>query len=329
MKTAFFFGGSGYIGSFLIEHFINENRFHHYYIFDLQPPKYLTKTHSNITFIQGDVRNPISFPIENSIDPKNSWIFNLAAIHREPGHENHEYFNTNINGAKNINIFADKINVKNIYFTSSIAPYGKSLLECTESSPLYPETPYGISKSLAEQIHQTWLENNADKRLIIVRPSVIYGPSDPGNILRTIKALKKGMFMLPNSGAIIKSYGYIFGLIESASFVIDQNKRLVIYNYAENPIENLKNMTIIIKTKFNYTKPTFNISLKFLVIIAGIIQSILKLIGKKSDIHPTRVRKAAFPTNIKPQYLIDNDFKFNYGLAKSLDHWYKISPQDF
>lgn len=44
---------------------------------------------------------------------------------------------------------------------------------------------------LAEKIHQIWLSKSKDRRLVIVRPSVIYGPHDPGNIYRTIKALKK------------------------------------------------------------------------------------------------------------------------------------------
>jgi hypothetical protein len=54
-----------------------------------------------------------------------------------------------------------------------------------------------------------------------------------------------------------------------------------------------------------------------------------KLMGKKTDIHPTRVRKAGFPTNIVPKYLIDNGFDFKYGFQESLIHWSSISPQDF
>ena len=52
--------------------------------------------------------------------------------------------------------WSTSIQINNIFFTSSIAPYGKSREECNENSLIYAETPYGISKGLAEKIHQIW-----------------------------------------------------------------------------------------------------------------------------------------------------------------------------
>ena len=51
-------------------------------------------------------------------------IYNLAAVHITPGHEYHEYFETNIKGAENVCNFALTENVNTIVFISSIAPYG-------------------------------------------------------------------------------------------------------------------------------------------------------------------------------------------------------------
>ncbi|MCK8523320.1 NAD(P)-dependent oxidoreductase [Aquimarina sp. D1M17] len=331
MKIAFLFGGSGYIAKFLLQKLIEVNRFDKYYVFDIKKLEGFDKDlkEQKIMFDHVDVRNPIK-TLDLDLDTENSWIFNFAAIHREPGHEQPEYFDTNINGAKNVNAFAESMGIENILFTSSIAPYGRSLHERTEQSELYPETPYGISKGMAELIHKNWcVQGNKKRRLIVVRPSVIYGPGDPGNVYRMIKALKKGTFVIPGDGTVVKAYGYVYGLIESMLFVMNRDEKIITYNYAENPIVNLKEMTKIAKEELGYKKPTLQISVKLLAFIAFFVQKAFKIIGKKSDIHPVRVRKAGFPTNIKPEFLIENGFEFKYGFKTSLQHWKKISPSDF
>ena len=329
-KTAIIFGGAGYIGSNLLNYLIDNNVFDKYYVFDIKPLiNFEDELKSNkVEFKNVDVRHEIDVYLDG-IDKVSSWIFNFAAIHREPGHGYNEYFDTNIPGAENVNDFARNTGIKNLFFTSSIAPYGKSMEERTEQSALYPETAYGISKAFAEKTHQQWLAEENDRKLIIVRPSVIYGPMDPGNVYRMVKSLSNGTFVLPDGGQVIKSYGYVFGLIESMLFTIEQKKRLIIYNYAENPVIPLHEMAAVVKNELNIKKPTLKLPVWLLAIIAGVLQIGFKLLGKKNDIHPVRVRKAGFPTNIKPQYLIDNGFKFKYGFQKSLKHWREVSPKDF
>jgi nucleoside-diphosphate-sugar epimerase len=329
-KVAIIFGGTGYIGSNLIKFLLDNNAFDRYYIYDLNFPLYFeSEIKTNIVqYFKVDVREEISIDVAN-IDINKSWVFNFAAVHREPGHEYKDYFDTNIAGAENINDFTEKNGIKNIFFTSSIAPYGKSINQRVESSNLYPETAYGISKGMCELIHQNWLNKDSTRKLIIVRPSVIYGPKDPGNVYRMIKSLKKGTFVLPNGGRVVKSYGYIHGLVESMLFVINQNKRFIVYNYAENPLIPLNEMVDVVKEELNIKRPTLKLPIWLLVIIASFFQFGFKIIGKKTDVHPTRVRKAGFPTNIKPEYLINNGFNFKYGFRASLKHWKSTSPEDF
>ncbi|MGV8813332.1 MAG: NAD-dependent epimerase/dehydratase family protein [Gelidibacter sp.] len=327
-RVAIIFGGSGYIGIHLLNELIRQDLFEEYVIADLMELKGANVESGIVKSAVVDVRNTIKLEI-GDVDECNSWIFNFAAIHREPGHDYNEYFDTNISGAENINDFAKRSGIKNIFFTSSIAPYGKSISQRTEKSPLYPETAYGISKAMAEKIHQKWLCEDESRRLIIVRPSVIYGPKDPGNVYRMIKALHKGIFVLPNGGKVIKAYGYIFGLVDSIIFTMNKNESQIIYNYAENPVIPLYEMVNVVKNELKITKPTIKLPVSFLAFVAGIFQVGYKIIGKKSDIHPVRVRKASFPTNIKPLYLIENGFNFKYGFQNSLKHWKEVSPEDF
>lgn len=105
--------------------------------------------------------------------------------------------------------------------------------------------------------------------------------------------------------------------------------RLIIYNYAENPLVTLKEMVEITKEELGIKKPTIKLSIKTLSMIAWLIQKVFKIIGKQSDIHPVRVRKAGFPTNIKPNYLIKNGFDFKYEYRNAIRHWQSVTPEDF
>lgn len=69
-------------------------------------------------------------------------------------------------------------------FTSSIAPYGAAEELKEETTLPMPNTPYGISKLVAEKIHQTWQAGGEGRQLTIVRPGVVFGRGENGNFTR-------------------------------------------------------------------------------------------------------------------------------------------------
>jgi nucleoside-diphosphate-sugar epimerase len=320
-KTVVIFGGSGFIGTFLARHWLDSGRADQIVIADILPST--LEGMPGITYRKIDVRQPIP----TDLSPQAPyWIFNFAAVHREPGHEAIEYFDTNIKGAENVCAYANKVNCKNIYFTSSISVYGPTNGPTPESAPFCPITPYGGSKFPAELIHTAWKNASSDRRLIIVRPGVVYGPKDPGNIGRMIAAIRRGYFAFPGSTKIIKSYAYIYGLMDSIDFCIDHTDSLIVYNYVENPTESLGDIVRHTKEFCNSKAPVLSIPTWLLLPAAQLVQFFM---GARNPIHPVRVRKAGLPTNIVPNWLIENGFKFKYSFKSSLAHWKSVAPQDF
>ena len=118
MSRAVIFGGAGYIGTMLARHFVEAERFQEVLVADIKPP---ASEVAGVRFVQCDVREAITIAAGETAP---DWIFNFAAVHREPGHEAHEYFDTNLAGARNVCAWAEQVGCANVFFTSSIATYG-------------------------------------------------------------------------------------------------------------------------------------------------------------------------------------------------------------
>ena len=247
-------------------------------------------------------------------------------MHREPGHEPAEYYLTNLLGAESICDFASRVACRRIVFTSSISVYGPTNGATDEDSPLHPVTPYGGSKLGAEKIHRQWRRASGERRLTVIRPGVIYGPNDPGNILRMIHAIRDGYFVLPGPADLVKSYGYVFGLTDAIQASLSWDEPEVTFNYVDHPSEPLRDVIATVKRHFGYRKPTPRVPLRPLVAAAHMVN--LATFGN-SPVHPVRVKKVATSTWIVPRTLIDRDWKFGYDFARSLVDWQQRTPQDF
>ena len=100
------FGGSGFIGTHLIHLLKDECLKPGDKIYDLDivmPGEEgvvpgIVEKNEGVEYIRLDVRQAIEFDFEPT---KDDIIFNLAAVHRTPGHPDHAYFETNIRGAEN------------------------------------------------------------------------------------------------------------------------------------------------------------------------------------------------------------------------------------
>lgn len=269
--------------------------------------------------VNEDVRRPIRLDGNFTSD---DIIINLAAVHRTPGHEDYEYFETNIRGAENVCAFAEEKGINTIVFTSSIAPYGASEELKKETSIPMPNTPYGISKLVAEHIHRTWQAKDPLRRkLLILRPGVVFGIGENGNFTRLYNALSKGIFFYPGRKDTIKACIYVKDLVCAALKMLEKFENGVkLYNMTYEPAPTISEIVDLI-SEVTHIKPAKMVIngklLKFGACVIG------PLGGKKLGIHPARVNKLMVSTNVSGEKLVSDGFIFKYGLKGGIRDWFK------
>ena len=304
------FGGSGFIGSRLISDLlINGFTVHVADINHCDNP--------NVIFHSCDVRSEIQLELETTPD----FVINLAAVHRTPGHETGEYYETNVAGALRISSWCDSMGVAKLLFTSSIAVYGPGADLKDESSLLKPVHAYGKSKILAEQIFENWQKIDEEKRtLIICRPAVIFGSGERGNYARMAKAIRRGLFFIPGDANLIKSSGYVGDLSRSILFTMDKVVGFQIYNFCFPTELSIKEITSTMATIGGWKRPK-SLPLRPLVPLLKHLGYPLSHLGK-------RIEKLLLPTRISPKVLTDMKFNWQYDLNLSLSEWFDQSQFD-
>jgi nucleoside-diphosphate-sugar epimerase/glycosyltransferase involved in cell wall biosynthesis len=308
------FGGEGYIGRDLKN---LTSGFDEVVLMDQRQP-------AAADVVYADVRRPI--PVEIAGETAPDWIVLLAAVHREPGHAPSEYFETNLNGARNIADYADAVGCSNIFFFSSSSVYGTMEEPTDEQKLTCPTSSYGSSKLGAELILEGWQKAGEKRRLIVCRPGVVYGPGDPGNVLRMIRAIQRGLFVLPGRRSVHKSYAYVFGLIDSFDFTISRSESLIRYNYVERETETLGGLVRAIQDEFRCRRPVPSLPTAVVVAAAYAVQTLTR---GRSAVHPVRVKKAAQATHVVPRWLTEHGFEFQFDFRSSLTHWASVAPEDF
>lgn len=176
-----------------------------------------------------------------------------------------EYFKINTDLTKELFDFFLESEVKDFIYFSSVKAVADDVFEVLfEDVKPDPQTPYGQSKLLAEEYILS-REIPKGKRVFIIRPCMIHGPGNKGNLNLLYNVVKKG---IPYPLAAFKNQRSFLG-IDNLDFMIREiliNKEIVsgIYNFADDEVLSTNELVQIIS--YVSCKKNFSIAIPKLII---------------------------------------------------------------
>lgn len=227
MQTINVIGGSGFIGTRLVRRLRSKEELL-VQITDKAP----SKAHPDLVTL-GDVRSVEQLRASISNE---SVIVNLAAEHRDDVRPLSLYDEVNVGGAKNICTVARERSVKTIVFTSTVAVYGFVPIGTDESGNISPFNDYGRTKHEAELVFKAWqAEAPTERALVIIRPTVVFGEQNRGNVYNLLRQVASGKFVMVGNGENRKSMAYVENVAAFIEYAMSFRPGVYIYNFIDKP----------------------------------------------------------------------------------------------
>jgi nucleoside-diphosphate-sugar epimerase len=239
--------------------------------------------------LSADVRQPL-LP---SFSEEPVAIVNLAAEHRDDIRPLSLYDEVNIGGAKNVCEMARLKGVDKIVFTSSVAVYGFAPLGTNESGVIAPFNDYGRTKWEAEQIYKEWQAEDPENRtLVIVRPTVVFGERNRGNVFNLLKQIASGKFLMVGDGLNRKSMAYVENIAAFLVYALNFKPGVHIYNYIDKPDFTMNALVAHVnKLLGRSSEIKFRLPFSLGLLIGSSFDLVAKITGKNFPISAIRVKK--------------------------------------
>lgn len=257
-------------------------------------------------------------------------VVNLAAVHRDDVRDKTEYQRTNVDGAENVALVCEEKDIDKIVFTSTVAVYGFAEPGTDENGAINPFNEYGRTKFEAEEKLRAW-QHVGENSLIIVRPTVIFGEGNRGNVFNLLNQIASGKFLMVGKGENKKSMAYIGNIVAFLEACVETDQKYGVYNYIDTPDLSMNELVSQVKAKLNGNYSVGPRLPYWLGLILGYAADLVaKISGKNLSLSSIRVKKFASSTEFKSAKASLNNFQAPFLLSQGIERTLQsefISPE--
>jgi dihydroflavonol-4-reductase len=318
--NAFVTGGTGFIGSHLVDALIENPEFSKIKCLVRSREKWLEG--KSFEKVEGDLHSikAIGEALEET-----DVIFHIAAIVKAPTQKEFDF--ANVEATENLIRLAKKKGIRKLVILSSLAAAGPSHgSPKTESDPMEPVSMYGESKMRMEKmIHDL---AGDDMSVTILRPPAVYGPRED-QIFTLFKMMKYGIAPIVGDGnhpelSIVYVQDVVQAIVKAAG---QQEPGVHTYFVCGDSVANWNQIRDIVTTVLGKKNIPIKLNPVWVKKIAGAIESTASFFGSYPVINREKAnemilewtcssQKAEKELGYRPEYSLEE------GISRTL-RWYK------
>ena len=254
-------------------------------------------------------------------------VINLAAEHRDDVTPKSLYDEVNVQGSENICKACTELGIKKIIFTSSVAVYGFAPVGTDESGEINYFNDYGRTKYLAEGKFRDWLKADSANNVVIIRPTVIFGEQNRGNVYNLLRQIASGRFPMVGKGTNRKSMNYVENVAAFIEYELihDTEPGEHLYNYCDEPAYDMNHLVLDCYKALGKPKTKLFHFPFWLAYCGGLCFDLLAFVTrKKFAINSIRVKKFTQNTYFVGSNIKKTDFvapvALEEGLRRTIDY---------
>lgn len=257
----------------------------------------------------------------------------LAAEHRDDVSPKSLYYDVNVTATQNVLDAMDKHDVKNLIFTSSVAVYGLNKVNPNESHPVDPFNHYGKSKWQAEEVIKAWFDKDPENKSVsIIRPTVIFGERNRGNVYNLLKQIASGKFLMVGKGINKKSMAYVGNVVAFVKNRLETSELgYGVFNYIDKPDFNMQELVGQVEKSLSKKVPSISIPYVFGMLAGYGFDFVSFITRKKLSVSSVRVKKFCATTQFdatKAHKVFNAPFTLSSGLDRTLKHEFVNPSKD-
>jgi nucleoside-diphosphate-sugar epimerase len=215
-------GASGLIGRALAASALRENkavRLQGRSVESVAQALYTLNVHADLEVVELDFKNADQPQYDRLMNGSSTVVHSAGLVHKSDAPAA-QYDALNFRATQLVANAAKRAKVDTFVFLSTSAVYGNGpFVDIDESAPVQGDTPYAVSKIRCEE----WLkENPPAPKTVILRPSLVFGEGDRGNLLSLIKQINKGLYFHIGGNNAKKSLIYAGDVAQAINRCITQ-----------------------------------------------------------------------------------------------------------